>query len=706
MSNTPLRRSTRTTTRVDYNERALQGKSTSRRSVPKSTLQPISETKPEMAGNNNIPNINFPDLPEDDEAINCAYLKATIQQGFAVEREHLTELYIQQQQFNNQVATSSQAAQNSRLAAQEAAISAANAANFVRNVDPRLTSSETNLAELRQSINNINTWATEHAAEFAELKTSTQYSVLQLTERADNTDETLRQNIIETKRNTRNHEVLTTEFFRLKDKYDAVPPHQQFTAIQGNLQPPRIDFGIMKNAGITYTEENRWHPHEFIEAFEDHMAMYKIENQHKAAAFKSVVITKDAAQWRQTCRSTDTYEATKTSFLKYYWNATIQGQAELQCDRVNSAKTLPELVAFLTRWLKTLAQSNHRGTEFLLQMFRTKMPKQFHRELPITNNTTVTEFIEKMQSIADDYQRLWHQEIKLEPFERGPNGNPRRTNIPRDTILNNRWNADMKPPKDQPSGNFAHHDMQGRAINGIPLNPFTMGYKQIGNGYNIPPPNRGPLALTAPPTPGVLAITNGKAPNFPPPNFQNNKHRAKPLEVKYLAYDAEGNCLGEFSPHSGQIEVPYNNTHSVNVTDIDTETDNTVPAYVIAYDQYGNVVDLEEEEQQQQPTATLPQETFFTATQVQQMLQMQQAQQSQAAMATLAANVAGIQFNTPPPPTTPQPTTQASQQAPITSPFTQTGPIPQPTAPNTTASTTTGTPQPNTTNTAQGNAKN
>ncbi|XP_065213272.1 origin recognition complex subunit 1-like [Planococcus citri] len=161
-----------------------------------------------------------------------------------------------------------------------------------------------------------------------------------------------------------------------------------------------IDSGSVINAGIYFSDDKLFFPHEFLKHFDDYFSEANVAEKHKVIAFKGVITTSDRDDFLETVNDVSRYDEMKQKFLEFYWDRHAQNEAMKYCKlNFTTSNNIKSMANNMIRWARSLSHHRHGYEDDIIEMLIGKAPEQFESKLS-EEGQTIDKFIKKLTNLA------------------------------------------------------------------------------------------------------------------------------------------------------------------------------------------------------------------------------------------------------------------------------------------------------------------
>ncbi|CAG7722315.1 unnamed protein product, partial [Allacma fusca] len=161
-----------------------------------------------------------------------------------------------------------------------------------------------------------------------------------------------------------------------------------------------IDAGSVKNAGISFTDDQLHFPHEFLDEFDNYFMETNALEGHKILAFKGVIQTKTRNSFLETVRNVQSYLELKSKFLDFYWDRKAQNEALKACRyEFVYSEDLKDMANKMSRWARSLIHHRHMDEEEIIDLLIGKAPEDYQVRLT-RDGQSMEEFLEKLAKLT------------------------------------------------------------------------------------------------------------------------------------------------------------------------------------------------------------------------------------------------------------------------------------------------------------------
>ena len=158
----------------------------------------------------------------------------------------------------------------------------------------------------------------------------------------------------------------------------------------------------LRKNGIVFDESLRYHPHYFLNLFNNYLRNIKLDEEHRCSIFRMLVEVKDSDQWKRENIGTILFAQMEINFLDVFWSRRVQNTAlqkfrELQF----SAKSIKSIIFELTKWMDSLMKAKYPEEDQIIAIAHKKLPSSLVSRVADTDLATLETFKARLSRLAD-----------------------------------------------------------------------------------------------------------------------------------------------------------------------------------------------------------------------------------------------------------------------------------------------------------------
>lgn len=164
----------------------------------------------------------------------------------------------------------------------------------------------------------------------------------------------------------------------------------------------QVTVELFAKSGIEFSQENKYHPHKFIQNFENATADAEFDEKCKIMLFRNAIKIKTTA-WASNSLNKPTYEQLKEFFLDVFWDESSQSEAlhHFKTYQGNARASVKEIIYELQMWHDTLCKIEDLPKKKILRYIYEKIPYKHRIKISIENMDSEKVLFERLRSLGE-----------------------------------------------------------------------------------------------------------------------------------------------------------------------------------------------------------------------------------------------------------------------------------------------------------------
>lgn len=227
----------------------------------------------------------------------------------------------------------------------------------------------------------------------------------------------------------------------LLEDVQSIRSFQLASGCSDNCLRPRNDqvtVDLFTKSGIEFNEKNKYHPHRFVQIFENATANADVDERCRTMLFRSAIKIQ-STKWLDRALATNKYEELKNIFIKIFWDEAKQSDAlyYFKTYQGDPKASLSEIISELQLWQSTLKKIEQIPGKLILNYLYEKIPHKYKKEIAkegLINEKVLFDRLETLTNFQNGHRsgvRAWETRIFYNDSQKpsGSNAQPSETNV-------------------------------------------------------------------------------------------------------------------------------------------------------------------------------------------------------------------------------------------------------------------------------------